>query len=79
MTSAQQAILEFEVRWRHGFGDKDVAIRRELGLDPDRYYRMLVDLVDDPQAQVHAPATLARYRRLRAAQRIHRARARRHR
>jgi len=65
MTKVQQAIVDFEVQgWRH-LGGKDAAIREAFGLEPGRYYELLEELLDDPEAMLQAPATIARYRRLR--------------
>ena len=65
MTSVQRAILEFETQWWAHLGDKDAAIRRTFGLEPTRYYALLDELLDDPEALWFAPATVSRYRRLR--------------
>lgn len=65
MTSVQRAILEFETQWWSRLGDKDAAIRRAFGLEPTRYYALLDELLDDPEALWFAPATVSRYRRLR--------------
>lgn len=65
MTSVQRAILEFETQWWSRLGDKDAAIRRAFGMEPTRYYALLDELLDDPEALWFAPATVSRYRRLR--------------
>lgn len=65
MTKVLQAILEFETHWWLRLGDKDTAIREALGLEPRRYYELLDELLDEPEAMVQAPATISRYRHLR--------------
>ncbi|MHB1213273.1 MAG: DUF3263 domain-containing protein, partial [Candidatus Nanopelagicales bacterium] len=66
LTTVQRAILDFERQpWRY-HGTKDLAIRQHLGLEPSRYYQLLDELLDDPEAFAHAPATVHRYRRLRS-------------
>ena len=65
MTTVQQAILDFETRWWLHVGDKDAAIREAFGLEPVRYYELLDQLLDEPEAMIQAPATISRYRRLR--------------
>ncbi|MDO8307391.1 MAG: DUF3263 domain-containing protein [Actinomycetota bacterium] len=66
MTTVQRAILDFERQpWRY-HGNKDQAIRQHFGLESSRYYQLLDELLDDPEAFAHAPATVHRYRRLRS-------------
>lgn len=65
MTRLQQAVLDFETQWWLRLGDKDVGIREALGLEPRRYYELLEELVDEPEAMLQAPATISRYRHFR--------------
>lgn len=65
MTKTERAMLDFERAWPRRYGDKDVAIREKFGMDPNRFYRMLDRLVDDPQAMSYAPTVVNRYWRLR--------------
>ncbi|MDF2917869.1 MAG: hypothetical protein K0S70_2086 [Microbacterium sp.] len=59
-------LLAFEDRWgqRHT-GDKEEAIRRELGEAPARYYQLLGRLIDTPEALQAEPMLVARLRRIR--------------
>ncbi len=45
-------------------GQKDEAIRRELGLTPARYWQLLLRLIDTQQALDIDPVTTHRLRRL---------------
>ena len=65
MTGVQVAILEFETQWWRRVGDKNAAIREQLGMEPSRYYELLDALLDDPEAMKRAPGTVTRYRDLR--------------
>ena len=65
MNKVQHAILDFETQWWLRLGDKDRAIHEAFGLEPRRYYELLDQLLDEPEAMVRAPATISRYRRLR--------------
>lgn len=65
MNAVHSAIITFESAWSRRVGDKDTAIRRTFGLTPARYYELLEELIDLPEAFVLAPATVGRYRRLR--------------
>ncbi|MBI1351354.1 MAG: DUF3263 domain-containing protein [Actinomycetales bacterium] len=58
-------MVEFESSWSRRVGDKDAAIRLAFGITPSRYYELLDELIDLPEAFIHAPATFTRYRRLR--------------
>jgi hypothetical protein len=60
-------ILAFEARvWRDPARKAD-AIRDELGMPAARYYRLLGDLVDDPDALRHDPMLVKRLQRQRDA------------
>ncbi len=60
-----QAVLDFESSWWLYPGPKDRAIREYLGMSATRYYQVLRRLLDDPDAQRHAPLTVRRLRRVR--------------
>lgn len=53
------SVLAFEAEWNRRYGDKEVAIRAELGLSPARYSAILEDLFDLPEAVTIAPATMS--------------------
>jgi hypothetical protein len=58
------AVLDFEGSWWLYPGPKDRAIRDYLGMSATRYYQVLRRLVDDPDAERHAPLTVRRLRRI---------------
>lgn len=58
------AVLDFEGSWWLYPGPKDRAIRDYLGMSATRYYQVLRRLVDDPEAERHAPLTVRRLRRM---------------
>jgi hypothetical protein len=64
-----RAILDFERGWWQGPGPKDRDIRRRLGLSPARYYQLLNDLIESPEALRYDPMLVRRLRRLRTARR----------
>ncbi|MGE7391654.1 DUF3263 domain-containing protein [Streptomyces sp. NPDC004126] len=72
LTAAEAAVLAYESRSWPGPGAKERAIREALGLTPVSYYQLLNALMDDPRALAHAPGTINRLRRIRAAQRARR-------
>ncbi|AZM90307.1 MULTISPECIES: DUF3263 domain-containing protein [Streptomyces] len=72
LTAAEAAVLAYEGRSWPGPGAKERAIREALGLTPVSYYQLLNALMDDPRALAHAPGTVNRLRRIRAAQRARR-------
>jgi len=61
----EQAVLDFESSWWLYPGPKDRAIRDYLGMSATRYYQVLRRLLDDPEAQRHAPLTVRRLRKVR--------------
>jgi hypothetical protein len=59
-------ILTFESRsWRHP-GAKEQAIHEVLGLAPTRYYQLLNELIDTPEALRFDPVLVKRLRRRRS-------------
>lgn len=65
LTARQHAILVFEHAWWRHAGQKDAAIREELGISPARYYQLLNALIDSPAALAHDPLLIKRLARLR--------------
>jgi len=60
-----RALLDFEGGWhRHG-GEKEEAIRSQLGLTPARYYQLLGRLIDTEDALAHDPMLVKRLQRVR--------------
>jgi hypothetical protein len=64
-----RAMLDFERGWWQRAGSKDRHIRSEMGLSPARYYQLLNDLIDSPEALRYDPMLVRRLRRLRTARR----------
>jgi Protein of unknown function (DUF3263) len=64
-----RAILDFERGWWQSPGPKDRDIRGRLGLSAARYYQLLNDLIDSPEALRYDPMLVRRLRRLRTARR----------
>lgn len=58
-------ILDFERTWWTLPGPKHGAIRERLGISGTRYYQLLNDLLDRPDAVAYDPLTVKRVRRLR--------------
>ena len=65
LSERDRAILDFERTWWTESGPKDAAIRSRLELSPTRYYRILNDLLDSPDAVDYDPLVVRRLRRLR--------------
>lgn len=66
LTSREHAILAFERQWWRYAGAKNQAIRETFGVSSTRYYQLLNQLIEKPEA-VRADAMLVkRLRRLRA-------------
>jgi len=60
-----RAILDFERSWWTLPGPKEAAIKERLDLSPTRYYQLLTELVDSPEALACDPLLIRRLRRLR--------------
>ena len=59
------AILDFERMWRHLSGPKHAAIRERLLMSPSRYYELLNEMIDSPEAEAYDQLTVRRARRVR--------------
>lgn len=66
LTERQQAMIVFERQWWRHAGSKEQAIREQFGLSATRYYQMLNQLLDLPEALAFDPIVVGRLRRLRA-------------
>ncbi|MGH2768221.1 MAG: DUF3263 domain-containing protein [Actinomycetota bacterium] len=62
----ERRILEFERCWWKYAGSKERAMREDLGLSATRYYHLLNEIIDMPEALSHDPILVKRLRRLRA-------------
>lgn len=60
-----RAILEFERAWWQQSGSKELAIRERFGLSAARYYQLLNQLIDSPEALRYDPMLVRRLRRVR--------------
>jgi hypothetical protein len=65
LTEHEQAVLDFERSWWTVDGVKEVLIEERLGLTSSRYYQVLNELLDRPDALEHDPMVVRRLRRLR--------------
>ena len=64
-TDRDKAILDFERSWWTESGPKEVAIRERFDLSPTRYYQILNELLEAPEALAYDPLVVRRLRRLR--------------
>ncbi len=60
------AILDFERQWWKYAGAKEQAIREHFDMSSARYYQVLNNLIDRPEALEADPLLVRRLRRLRA-------------
>ncbi len=66
LTETELSILLFEKQWWQHPGPKEKAIRELFQLSPTRYYQVLNEVIDKPQALAADPLLVRRLRRLRA-------------
>jgi hypothetical protein len=65
LTDRQREILDFERTWWQLSGPKEAGIRQRLRLSPTRYYAMLTELIDHPDALAADPLLVRRLKRSR--------------
>lgn len=65
LTERDRAILDFERTWWTADDDKDAAIRARFDVSTTRYYQLLNEILDDPEALEHDPLVVRRLQRLR--------------
>lgn len=65
LTDRDRAILDFERSWWSEPGPKEVAIRDRFELSATRYYQILGELLESPEALDYDPLVVRRLRRLR--------------
>lgn len=65
LSDRDRSILDFERTWWTEPGPKEMAIRRRFDLSPARYYQVLSDLLDSPDAIAYDPLVVRRLRRMR--------------
>jgi hypothetical protein len=61
-----QQILAFERQWWKYAGAKEQAIRELFDMSATRYYQLLNQLIDSPEALAYDPMLVKRLRRMRA-------------
>lgn len=69
LTERDRAILDFERSWWAEPGVKETAVQERFQLSTSRYYRILGELLDDPEAMGYDPLLVRRLRRMRDARR----------
>jgi hypothetical protein len=69
LSDRDRAILDFERSWWTEHGSKERAIRGRFELSPTRYYQVLNELLESPEAVAYDPLVVRRLRRLRTRRR----------
>ena len=64
-TERDKAILDFERAWWHETGPKEALIQERFELSVNRYYEILGELLESPEAYEYDPLGVRRLRRLR--------------
>lgn len=67
LTQREHEILAFERQWWKAAGAKERAIRELFDMSPTRYYQLLNNLMDKPEALRVDPMLVKRLRRQRTA------------
>jgi len=66
LSERDQQILEFERQWWRYAGAKEQAIRELFDMSATRYYQIINNLIDTPEALAFDPMLVKRMRRMRA-------------
>jgi hypothetical protein len=66
LSERERKLLTFERQWWRYAGAKEQAIRETFDISATRYYQLLGELIDRPEAMEHDPMLVKRLRRLRA-------------
>lgn len=66
LTEREAAILDFEKSWFTSAEPKEQVILEQFGLSTARYYQVINELIDRPEALEYSPLLVKRLRRLRA-------------
>ena len=69
LSDLDRAILDFERSWWTQPGSKELAIRGRFELSPARYYQVLNELLESPEAAAYDPLVVRRLRRMRTRRR----------
>lgn len=65
LTQRDRDILDFEAAWWTESGPKEALIRERFELSATRYYQILNELLEMPEAYEYNPLVVRRLRRLR--------------
>lgn len=65
LSERDRAILDFERSWWLEPGPKELSIRSRFDLSPTRYYQVLNELLESPDAIAYDPLVVRRLRRMR--------------
>ncbi|HEV3473061.1 MAG TPA: DUF3263 domain-containing protein [Actinomycetota bacterium] len=65
LTEQDVRILDFERSWWKHAGVKEQAIRERFGMSATKYYQVLNELLENPEALAHDPILVKRLKRLR--------------
>ena len=65
LSERDRAILDFERAWWHETGPKESLIQERFELSASRYYEILGELLESPEAYEYDPLGVRRLRRLR--------------
>jgi hypothetical protein len=65
LSERDQAILDFERTWWTEPGSKETAIRTRFDMSSTSYYKVLSELLENPDALAYDPLVVRRLRRLR--------------
>lgn len=63
LSERDRAILDFERAWWSQPGLKETAIRERFDLSSSRYYELLLEIQEDPEAMEYDPLLVRRLRR----------------
>jgi hypothetical protein len=69
LSEREKAILTFERQWWRYPGAKEQAIREAFSISATRYYQLLNELIDRPEALASDPILVKRLRRQRTERR----------
>jgi hypothetical protein len=73
LTEREREILAFEREWFRTPGSKERVVRERFGVSATRYYQILNELIDSPQAAAFDPMLVKRLQRMREARKRQRA------
>ena len=65
LTDQEIQILDFERSWWKHAGVKEQAIRERFEMSATKYYQVLNDILEKPEALAHDPILVKRLKRLR--------------